>query len=121
MSSRDLSEEELALWRYVTRRVTPQFGRNVPPAASIPRHPEVEEGAAPTSSTAPPRRQLPPPLALGASAGIDRRTAQRFAKGSMPIEGRLDLHGRTLKEAQAAVSSFIRAASGAGQIGRAHV
>ena len=32
----------------------------------------------------------------------------------MPIEGRLDLHGRTLKEAQAAVSSFIRAASGAG-------
>lgn len=116
MSRRDLTEEEFALWRFVTRRVTPHYGRAVPPAAQAPRHPQPDEiEPPPPHQPAPPRRVVPAPLALGATAGIDRRTAERFAKGRMPIEGRLDLHGRTLKEAQAAVSGFVRAAASGGQ------
>ena len=116
MSRRDLTEEELALWRFVTRRVTPHHGHGVTPAAPTPRHPQPDEPpAVPREQAPPPRRVAPAPLALGANAGIDRRTAQRFAKGQMAIEGRLDLHGRTLKEAQAAVSGFVRAAANDGQ------
>ncbi len=39
--------------------------------------------------------------------GLDGRTAQRLAQGKLPIDARLDLHGRTLAEAHGAVRAFI--------------
>lgn len=40
-------------------------------------------------------------------AGIDRRNWERFVKGKMPFDGRLDLHGMRQDEAHSAVKDFI--------------
>ena len=118
-SRRELSDEDLALWRYVTRNVTPQPGHpNTRTGVAAPRHPEPEDPPKKREQPSPveehlaraaPSRPAPPrALTLGATAGIDRRTSQRFSRGEMFIDGRLDLHGMTLREAQVAVTQFIR-------------
>ena len=57
----------------------------------------------------------PPPLtpnpAPGAMPGIDQRQAERFRRGQIPIEGKIDLHGRTQVE-EAAVEVARQAADG---------
>ncbi len=46
-------------------------------------------------------------LKVGNTDNLDGATATRFRKGDLKIEARLDLHGRTEKEAFAAVEDFI--------------
>ncbi|GHV52984.1 hypothetical protein FACS1894206_02790 [Deltaproteobacteria bacterium] len=48
-------------------------------------------------------------------AGLDPAVLGKLKAGSYSVEGRLDLHGQTLDEAQATLASFLRAASGAGK------
>ena len=48
------------------------------------------------------------PLVVGNTDYLDRATADKFRSGRFKIEARLDLHGRTEKEAFAAVTDFIR-------------
>src|SRR5688572_30770953 len=92
--------DEIALWRAALGDVVPLRGRarpptenpqSSPPPASGPRKRAVEEAAA----RAPQGR------------GLDKRTAQRFRRGEMPIEARLDLHGMFEEEAHRATVSFI--------------
>ncbi len=45
---------------------------------------------------------------------MDRRTAQRFKRGDMAVDGRIDLHGLTLDQAHNALTSFIRGAHARG-------
>jgi len=45
---------------------------------------------------------------------IDRRLKQRLARGQIEIDARLDLHGRTLSEAHAALLRFLHRAQGEG-------
>ena len=52
-----------------------------------------------------------PPLAPDASPGLDRRTAERFRGGGLPIEARLDLHGMTQEEAHRALDAFLARAA----------
>ncbi len=47
------------------------------------------------------------PLTVGNTDNLDGSTADKFRKGEFKIEARLDLHGRTEKEAFAAVADFI--------------
>lgn len=47
-------------------------------------------------------------LRHGDADNIDRRTAQRFKRGELRIERRLDLHGRKEDEAWEAVQNFIQ-------------
>ena len=47
------------------------------------------------------------PLILGNTDCLDRITAEKFRNGRFKIEARLDLHGRTEKEAFAAVVDFV--------------
>jgi DNA-nicking Smr family endonuclease len=49
-----------------------------------------------------------PPLAPGDSPGVDRSTAERFRRGQLAVEARLDLHGMTQEEAHRALVRFIR-------------
>lgn len=51
-----------------------------------------------------------PALDAGASAGIDRRTADRFRRGKLPIDGRLDLHGMYQDAAHEALNRFVAGA-----------
>lgn len=46
-------------------------------------------------------------LTHGDTAGLDRRTGQRFRRGQLPIEARLDLHGMYQKEAYRILTAFI--------------
>lgn len=119
-SRRELSPDDLKIWRHVARSVHPLQGMSV-------RHPTAEaddsadeEELRPTFSQqiaepVPRAQSRPPsPLSMGATADMDRRTAQRFKRGEMAVDGRIDLHGLTLDQAHAALTSFIRGAHARG-------
>ncbi len=110
MPSRKLRDDDLDLWKSVTRTVTP-----LPRPRALAPEPRDEIRSAAKSSTqskpvpapvVPPR----PTAALPALAPIDRRTKQRLARGLEPIDARLDLHGRTQAEAHAELLRFLRQA-----------
>lgn len=114
--------EDADLWRRVTRRVRPLADRP-------PLPPEVPDLPADADPEAPPRLHPPrrraaapekaappaPPLLPGSTAGVDRRTAERFKRGRMEIEARLDLHGLTREAAHAALSGFLCRAADQGK------
>ena len=73
---------------------------------------------------APPRKPLPvepvdrqtedyanpragPPVEIGQTAGVDRRTAERLRRGKLHIDARLDLHGYTQAAAHSALTAFV--------------
>lgn len=47
-------------------------------------------------------------LNVGDIDNIDKRTAEKFKKGEFKLEAKLDLHGKTEKEAFSAVIDFVR-------------
>lgn len=104
---RQLSEEERVLWRGFARSITPLRG---PPEKAESREPPADGDDAtasisPTSHAAPRLEaspQRPPPL-----APLGRKLKQRVGRGREPIEARLDLHGKTLREAHAALLRFL--------------
>lgn len=121
---RRLSDDDEALWHTITRSIVPLKRRRVrrgehegvralaipqaksqaksqtKPAPKSPSSPRVHVGPAP---------KAPPPL-----TPIDRRLKQRLARGQIEIDGRIDLHGRTLNEAHAALLRFLHRAQGEG-------
>lgn len=68
--------------------------RNLPSARNADRGPQIKN------------RNLED-LKPGVTAGIDRSTANKFQKGKMSIDGRIDLHGMTQEVAHNALNSFI--------------
>ena len=116
---RRIRDEEAELWQRVARDVTPLAQHPGRPdddgpeeAAPAPTKPagKPRKSAGPTKPAPPRRRPQPPPLpALDpvAPAGLDRRTARRLKRGRLPVEARLDLHGKTQAEAHAALRHFI--------------
>lgn len=115
-----IAGEDADLWRRVAEGVTPLSKRPPPkppakakelpalPAKKPPRRPAPVAAPLPP---APPLREL----AHGALDGLDRRTGQRLKRGRLPIEARLDLHGRTQEEAHRALAAFIEGAHAAGR------
>lgn len=100
---RDLTEEERALWNYITRDVEPIYGTEnkkipSPPAAARPplsplsRESVREKG----KSTAPFRRP-------GDYAGVDAATARKLKRGHLYIDRKLDLHGHNREQARIAL------------------
>src|SRR6478736_7117616 len=107
---RVLSEEERVLWTAVTKTIAPL--KDAPPPENVETYaaPPGRPGApiVKSSRTAPPiaEKKAPPPL-----AALGRRAKQRVARGKEPIDGRLDLHGLTQREAHTALLRFLRAAT----------
>lgn len=123
MRKRDLSGEEQALWSLVTRDVKPaKKKRRARSADTPPRKREAPSLLSPGASRRPPsqpgddkkapapRRRNPPP-ALGAG---DPAADRRAAKGLIPIERTLDLHGLTEAGAHARVRRFLLGAQSDG-------
>lgn len=54
------------------------------------------------------------PLDPTRPTGTDRRTWERLKRGQIPVERRLDLHGRTQAEAHGALDRFLAASSASG-------
>ncbi len=100
------------LWRFVTRNVTPYRAQRHPTPELAVAAPEPKARAmreADFSAPSPPAvKRAPLPLKLGAIAAMDKRTGQRFKRGDMPVDGRLDLHGMTVDQAHGALVGFIR-------------
>jgi len=114
---RVLSNADIQLWTEVTRQVKPLRSMTALPLLEpAPESEQVEKQPAqppfPTVRLAPSPRSAPPKtitsvLTHGTTAGVDRRTAERFKKGTMEIDGRIDLHGMTRDAARVALHSFI--------------
>jgi DNA-nicking Smr family endonuclease len=115
---RRLSEDEHKLWSGITRSILPLKRRR--PLPLIPAHDAVAtRGKRPPMPTrpraeAPPPRQHPAPKPPKSLAELDRRQKQRLARGTEPIDGRIDLHGRSQSEAHTALLAFLRRAQADG-------
>src|ERR1044072_6323716 len=110
---RVLSSEERVLWKAFTKAIEPLRAPALTESdsADVPLVPETHE---PKRHVSPPRTEKPtkhiepaPP----ALAPLDRRTKQRLARGSVTIDGKLDLHGMTQDVAHGALLRFLRNAS----------
>jgi len=125
MARRPISEDERALWRAVAKTATPLKRRRKSEPA--PAATSTEKPAPKTAKIKPkPAAKAPPPalapspakhheLSHGLSVGIDKRQAERFRGGRLPIEGRIDLHGRTQQQAHDDLRGFLADAHAAGK------
>lgn len=117
MRRRRLSEDERALWLGATRTVAPlrkpvraKTAADAEPATVTPPEPAPSMPAVAAATAV--RKILPP--APPAPAPLDRRLRRRVARGTVALDGRLDLHGMTQAEAHAALLSFLREAQARG-------
>ena len=126
MARRPISEEERALWQMIAKTATPLKRRRKSEPKPRPVAAPAEKPAAKTASQkqtpapkaptpVPPPPQRPHALAHGIAVGIDKRQAERFKRGKTPIEGRIDLHGRTQQEAHDDLHHFLARAHASGK------
>jgi DNA-nicking Smr family endonuclease len=109
MTRRRLSDDERVLWRGVTRSVAPLRALREEPdePSPIPSVVKPRPKTAPAATAAAPlpvAKPAAPPL-----APLERKLRQRIARGSHPIDGRLDLHGMTQAQAHGALLHYLRA------------
>jgi DNA-nicking Smr family endonuclease len=123
---RRLSEDEHKLWSGVIRSIKPlkrkppgppqhdaiAAGERVPPPP--PRRRADRADSAPQRLAAPNAVTKPAVKAVPSVPRLDRRQKQRLARGTEPIDGRIDLHGKTQSEAHAALLGFLRRAQADG-------
>jgi len=111
---RGISHADLRLWRAVAQTVTPLPGKalpeiadEAPPTPSTPAQPAKAAGrmVAPAPATKPAR--LAPPA--------DRGQERRVRRGRVDIDARLDLHGMTQSQAEAALAAFLLEAHAMGR------
>jgi DNA-nicking Smr family endonuclease len=76
---------------------------------ALERYHAVGCAAAATARSAPAATRLAPQL-----EPFDRRLKQRLARGTAPIDARIDLHGKTQSAAYAQLLSFLRRAQAEG-------
>ena len=114
---RQVSEEEKALWRAVTRSVSPLRGRRQDAEPDAERAEPKQKRASRLPSAPHPvavtQRPAPKPKEP-ALTPLDRRARQKLARGTQAIDARIDLHGRTQSEAHAALLRFLHRAQNSG-------
>lgn len=112
-----LSAEDRILWGKVARSVTPMPGKaleeEIPEPEEFGRLLDAPTPARPrpVDAESVPQSHHPRP----SQHGIDRPTKARLAKGRLPIEGKVDLHGLTQSEAHALLLSFLHRAHADGR------
>jgi DNA-nicking Smr family endonuclease len=100
---RRLSAEEGKLWSDITRSVAPLRRRR---ALADPGHSPAPDKRGPLSAPARSAPKRPAPQL----EPLDRRLRQRLARGTAPIDARIDLHGKTQSAAYGQLLSFLRRA-----------
>jgi DNA-nicking Smr family endonuclease len=108
-----LSREDRILWATVARTVTPLKGKAAdtlslereaePEILREPDRPLYPAAVQQEGATSPGRKPSHP-------AHLDRITRKKLSKGSLPIDGRVDLHGLTQSEAHLLLLSFLHRA-----------
>lgn len=99
------------VWQQVAQTARPLKKADVVPQPLAPL-PKVykPEGAGAAAYARAEARQKTPLAADAAHAPLqmDKRLRQRFERGELPVEARIDLHGLTLANAERALSRFLR-------------
>jgi DNA-nicking Smr family endonuclease len=130
---RRLTEDEHRLWSGVARSVVPLKRKPAGPhhhdsvaAASEPVRRRAEPAPARQASVKPAAKPVlnkpvlnkpvlkPTPKPALPVLRLERRQKQRLARGNEPIDGRIDLHGKTQTEAHTALLGFLRRAQAEG-------
>lgn len=128
------ADDGAALWDSIARSVKPIRRKNVipevatrapaPPTSPSADHPlprpRVDLSDVSIGGKAGPARdgggtRSPDGLSHGDAPGVDRRTAEKFRRGLMPIEATLDLHGHSQESGFRALKSFVHAHQAAGR------
>jgi len=125
MARRPISDEERALWQMIAKTATPLKRRRKsepkiitvpPPEKPAPKTARPKSAAVPKApAPVAPAPSRPHALSHGLAVGIDKRQAERFRRGKTPIEGKIDLHGRTQQEAHDDLHHFLARAHASGK------
>lgn len=99
--------------RPVPEHPAAQAGKKI--AAKAPPAKKLGRSAGRPAAPPPPQAKPTPTLATGDYSAMDRRTADRFRRGKLAIEGRLDLHGMYQDAAHHALNDFILSSAAAGK------
>jgi DNA-nicking Smr family endonuclease len=113
-----LTNEDRILWGKVARSVKPLPGKVVD--ATVQEDDDfsrllADEAKPPRPSADAPTVAHPARQPGPGQHGIDRPTRQKLAKGRLPIEGKVDLHGLTQNEAHSLLLSFLHRAHADGR------
>jgi DNA-nicking Smr family endonuclease len=109
-----LTRADLALWHAFTADILPLFGHARPPAppGSDPAPEAMPPQPVAKPAPAAPQRALAPEIRVGEQpGGLDRKRWRQLRRGDAPSERTLDLHGRRVNDAHAALRSFLHDAS----------
>jgi DNA-nicking Smr family endonuclease len=114
---RKLSEEERTLWSRVTHSIAPLRRRPLLIEPAEPATPAAKRNPFPSARSQaatrhPATKALPQPVPN--LEPLARREKQRLARGTVALDARIDLHGRTQSEAHAALLGFLRRAQADG-------
>lgn len=101
-----MTEEDNALWQQVARSITPLRQHKLPALAPLKELTVSRTTSAPSSLFLPTAGPASPLVAKN-HADIDGRSYESFKKGEMPIDARLDLHGKSHAQAFTAFADFI--------------
>lgn len=116
------SEEDLQLWRHVTRGIKPLKPETLPrddvtwakPKEQAPPSRGVLQ-ASTSAKAISPTKPVMTELSHGDLQAMDKRRAQRLRRGRLPIEARLDLHGLNQSDAHFALQRFVRQSAAVGR------
>lgn len=113
-ADKPLSMEDRILWNRVARSTKPLPGKAVEePPAVVEKFADLLDAPVKTPRRAAAEPQSEPARPKSSQArqhGIDSPTRDKLAKGRIPIEGKVDLHGLTQSEAHALLLSFLHRA-----------
>src|SRR5690606_33809835 len=108
---RPLSPAEEALWKAATKGDQPIDRKNVftPPEAPRPRRRPMVAHDTPEGSFGEDFGALPRASTPGASE-MDGNLAAKLKRGQLPIDGAIDLHGMTLRDAEDRLNRYVAGA-----------
>ena len=113
---RQPTADELALWAAAVRDAAPLDGRAVEPPADRPSPPKLKPAAAaPGPSPPAPSPPAPAPPRDRPVESFNRQDIARLRRGTVALEGRIDLHGLTEEQAHHAVDRFLETSWSAGR------
>ncbi len=105
---RRLSAEEVELWLDAMRDVAPRQEAHRPEVGR--RAPKKPESAIKSTNLGHKPNPAPAPRRLPGLAPLDRRARQRLARGAIPVDAAIDLHGMRQQEAHHALLGFLSSA-----------
>ncbi len=111
LKAKGLTRHDIALWHAFTAEVMPLYGHRrpaAPEAPPAPPDPPVSQQAIVPPPAAKPKLAVIPEIRVGeAPGGLDRKRWTALRRGDMRAERVLDLHGRRVQDAHAALRHFI--------------